>query len=174
MSDPFETPDLSAPEADSITASSVVPETPAEAAFGSATPPPTQPYVAPTHQAPPTYPTAYGPLPNYGPHANNHYGGYPAAPGYHGGVTQAPNNGLAIAALACGIAAWFIVPVLGSIAAVILGIVALGRIRRTGERGHGMAVAGIVLGAVSLVVSVIAIIAIIAAITNYGYWHWYF
>ena len=50
-------------------------------------------------------------------------------------------NGLAVGALVCGI-----IPFFGGIPAVILGHVARGQIKRTGERGDGVAIAGLVLG----------------------------
>jgi uncharacterized membrane protein len=41
---------------------------------------------------------------------------------------------------------------LGSIVGIVLGIVALNQIKQTREEGHGLAVAGIAIGALSLVV----------------------
>ncbi|MEU3173410.1 MULTISPECIES: DUF4190 domain-containing protein [unclassified Streptomyces] len=58
-------------------------------------------------------------------------------------------NGLAIASLVLGLL-WF-VPVVG----LVLGIVALGQIRRRGEQGRGMAIGGIVMSSVSLVAWVV-------------------
>lgn len=63
-------------------------------------------------------------------------------------------NGLAIASL---IAA-FIVPLVG----VILGHVALSQIRRTGQEGRGLAVAGLVIGYISLIATVVGVIAFVA------------
>ncbi|WAX78151.1 DUF4190 domain-containing protein [Streptomyces sp. KMM 9044] len=54
-------------------------------------------------------------------------------------------NGLAVASLVLGLL-WF-VPVVG----LVLGIVALGQLRRRGEQGRGMARGGIVMSSVSLV-----------------------
>jgi len=56
-----------------------------------------------------------------------------------------PTNGLAIAALVCGIAEIFTLG-LAAIPAVILGHLARGQVKQTGERGDGMALAGIILG----------------------------
>ena len=53
------------------------------------------------------------------------------------------HDGFSIAALVLGIA-----PVLGGILGIVFGAVALRRIRRTGQKGRGMAIAGIILGAV--------------------------
>jgi hypothetical protein len=48
---------------------------------------------------------------------------------------------------------------IGSILAVIFGHVALGQIKRTGQSGQGMAVAGLVLGYIG-----IAVLALILAV----------
>ena len=61
------------------------------------------------------------------------FGGYPQ---------KAKTNGLAIAALVCG----FFCGILG----IILGIVALNQINKTNEGGKGLAIAGIVIGAVGI------------------------
>jgi uncharacterized membrane protein len=55
----------------------------------------------------------------------------------------------------------------GSIAALILGIIGAGQIKRSGgnEKGTGLAVAGIVLGAIGLVL-VILFIALIVALRS--------
>lgn len=69
----------------------------------------------------------------------------PYHPGYYPVPAVAPTNGLAVAALVCGIAEFFTLG-LAAIPAVILGHVARSQIRRTGERGDGMAVSGLILG----------------------------
>lgn len=56
-----------------------------------------------------------------------------------------PTSGLAIGSLICGIAEIFTMG-LAAIPAVILGHLARAQIRQTGERGDGMAIAGLVLG----------------------------
>lgn len=62
--------------------------------------------------------------------------------GYYPQVAPtAHTNGAAIGALICGI-----IPFFGGLPAVILGHVARGQISRTGERGDGLAVAGLALG----------------------------
>ena len=75
-------------------------------------------------------------------------GPYPYQPwgqGYRPYNSPAPVNGVAIAALVLGILCC--VPALG----LLLGLVALRQIRRTGERGRGMAVTGAVLSGLGLV-----------------------
>ncbi len=70
-------------------------------------------------------------------------------------VSRAGTNGLAIAALCCGLAA--VVPVAG-VVAIVLGVVALHQLRQArqahgaGQRGRGMAIAGIVLGTIGTLV----------------------
>jgi hypothetical protein len=56
------------------------------------------------------------------------------------------SNGSAVASLVIGILSWFVCPIIGGVAAVILGHVARGQIRRTGEAGGGLAMAGLILG----------------------------
>jgi hypothetical protein len=71
-------------------------------------------------------------------------------PGYYPPAVHVPTNGAAIGALACGVAEFFTFG-LAAIPAVILGHVARGQIRRTGERGDGMAIAGLVLGYLGII-----------------------
>lgn len=73
-------------------------------------------------------------------------------------------SSLALASLATGIAAWFIFPFFGAIAAVITGALALDEIRESGGRvtGSPYATAGIVLGGIQL--GLIVIGAILLAI----------
>jgi Domain of unknown function (DUF4190)/Domain of unknown function (DUF1707) len=62
--------------------------------------------------------------------------------GYYPMVSPAAKtNGVAVASMVFGI-----IPFFGGIPAVILGHVARSQIKQTGERGDGMAVAGLVLG----------------------------
>ncbi|MEV4383245.1 DUF4190 domain-containing protein [Streptosporangium sp. NPDC049644] len=84
-------------------------------------------------------PGGYGSSGGYGPPGGGYdpYGGYGAPP-------PRGNNGMAIAALIMGIAGLFVCG-LTSIVGVVLGHVSLGQIKRTGEEGRGMAIAGLVL-----------------------------
>ncbi|NNG38580.1 DUF4190 domain-containing protein [Flexivirga sp. ID2601S] len=118
-------------------------------------------------------PATYGQQPN--PYAEQYGGGqyttgqygagyggqYPAQPGYgapyQGGspyvaYQEKPSNGLAIASLVtslCGIFLCFI----GSLVGIGLGIAALSQAKKTGA-GRGMAIAGIVIGAVEIVLGI--------------------
>lgn len=92
-------------------------------------------------QAPSTY-QGYGPA-----HGYRHVGAYP--PPVVPYPLAPPNNGTAIGSLVCGLLA----PVtfgFAGVPAVILGHKARAEIRRTAERGDGMAVAGLVLGYVGV------------------------
>jgi len=83
----------------------------------------------------------------------------PYQPGYYPPARVAPTNGLAIAALVCGLAEMF---TLGraAIPAVILGHLARGQIKHTGERGDGMAVAGLIFGYLGIGIWTLVIIAL--------------
>jgi uncharacterized membrane protein len=70
-----------------------------------------------------------------------------------------PTNGLAIASLACGLAQLAFGP-LPTIPAIVLGHVARHQIKRTGEQGAGMALAGLLLGWAGVALGVLAILAL--------------
>ena len=104
---------------------------------------------------------AYSPppgQPNYGPQQPYppYQGPYPAYP------PALPTNGLAIASLVCGVGTFVIG--LSFIPAIICGHIARGQIRRTGEQGGGLALAGLILGYVggALFIVLIAVLVIIA------------
>jgi hypothetical protein len=81
---------------------------------------------------------------------------------YQGGyypVVASPTSGLAIGALICGIAEIFTLG-FAAIPAVILGHLARQNIRRTGEHGDGMAIAGLVLGYLGIGIWTLIIIAL--------------
>jgi len=67
------------------------------------------------------------------------------------------NNGMAIAALVCGIAG-FLCGLTG-ILAIIFGFVAKGQIRQSNgtQRGDGMATAGIVLGCIWVAITILIV-----------------
>lgn len=109
------------------------------------------------------------------PAAGYGYGyGYGQVPGpwygYAHPVWRRRTDGMAVAALVLGVASvlvgWFtlIVPLL----AVVFGLVALPRIRNSADRpeGHGMAVAGIVLGAIGLLASIVFWIAVVVGASS--------
>jgi hypothetical protein len=71
-------------------------------------------------------------------------------------------NGLAVASFVCGLLQLFFG--LTTIPAVVLGHVARKQIRQTGERGDGLAVAGLVLG--WLGVAMFALFAVLVVVTS--------
>ena len=107
-------------------------------------PPPGQGYSPPPGQG---YPPPLGP--GYSPPPG---AGYPPPPG-PGYPQAAGTNGMAIASLVCSLLGWLcgIGPVLG----IIFGVLALGKIKQTGEGGRGLAIAGIAIGAVLIVFGII-------------------
>jgi hypothetical protein len=122
----------------------------------SARPAGATPYGAMPYSAAPNVPPSYGAAPYSA--APSYAPGTPYAPyAPYGQDTQSKTNGLAIAALVCGIAGFlfFIPAVLG----VIFGFVSRAQIKNSGgrQKGGGMAIAGIVVGFAWLVVLVLII-----------------
>ena len=56
----------------------------------------------------------------------------------------------------------FILAFFVSLGGLIVSIIALGQIKRTGERGRGLALAGAIIGGLSLLIGIISVIVIIA------------
>ncbi len=110
-----------------------------------------------TPQATPQYPSPYQYQSQPGPQS----GGYPAAQpqSYYGypPAPMGPRNGLGIASLVLAIIALLSVwSVFGGIilglAALIIGLVARGRVKRGEATNGGVAIAGVVLGALAVIV----------------------
>ncbi len=94
--------------------------------------------------------------------------GQPYGQPYGPPVLAPRTNGMAIAALACGIGGFFVFP--ASFAAVVLAHIARREIRRTGEAGDGMATAGLVLGYIGSVLGVLLIVGFILALLFLASW----
>lgn len=86
-----------------------------------------------------------------------------AHPVYAAPIPTTSTNGLAIASLVLGIV-W--VYWIGSILALIFGLIARKQIKERGQSGQGMATAGIVLGCIGLGTLLIFIIIIIVSATH--------
>jgi hypothetical protein len=132
--DPFSPPDPSRPGPSG--------EPPA-----AGSPPPSGYGAPPGFGAPPAYgaPPGFGAPPGYG--APPPQGAYGAPQPYGGGGWPPPSartNTLAIISL---VASFFCSP-----AGLVCGIIALGQIRTSGEGGKGLAIAGIVISALSILV----------------------
>jgi hypothetical protein len=128
--------------------------------------PPPPPYTEPTaapqqpaygQQPYPQQPYGYGPQPGYGYGQAGLYG-YGAPPRTNGKATAALWTGIGsiVLTLCCGLGILGVVP-------IVLGVKARGEIRAAGgqQEGDGMALAGIITGAVAIVLS-LAFIAVIA------------
>lgn len=106
---------------------------------------------------PPGYQPQY-PAPGYQPYPPQQpqYGYYPQ-PQY---PRPTGTNGMATASLVLAL----LTPIIGigSILGVIFGCIALSQIGRTGEQGKGMAIAGIVIGAVFAVALVVVLVVAIS------------
>jgi hypothetical protein len=70
-------------------------------------------------------------------------------------------NGFAIASLACGLAQFVFGP-LATIPAIVFGHVARGQIKRTGEQGAGLALAGLILGWATVILAIVLIVIVLA------------
>jgi hypothetical protein len=72
----------------------------------------------------------------------------------------------AIASLVCGILGWTLLPVVGSIGAIVLGHVARGQVLSSHgtSSGEGLAVAGLVLGYSSVALATAAMLLTIVAV----------
>lgn len=120
-----------------------------------ASPPVGSPYASPPAGSPygqPPTTSPYGPPASTGGGAGSSYPStpYPLAPGYGPGPygpvypPAAGTDGVSIAALVTGLLGLGVIP-------LILGIVGLNRVKKTGRSGRGMAIAGVVLGSLTIV-----------------------
>jgi hypothetical protein len=117
---------------------------------------------------PPGYPPATGyPGPAFPP-LYQPYGTPPHDP-FRLGAPQ-ETNGQAIGALVAGIVG---VPLcfcgIPSIIAIVLGFLAMSETKRTGQDGHGMALAGVIIGVIGLALAVLTWIASAAGHTDGSY-----
>jgi Domain of unknown function (DUF4190) len=97
-------------------------------------------------------------------------GGFQTPGGYQGpqpGLPGPKNNTLAVASLICGVAQfvlWFLFGLgfFSAIAALILGLVSMRQLKQRAEGGRGMAIAGVVLGALGILGGILLVIVIAA------------
>jgi uncharacterized membrane protein len=66
---------------------------------------------------------------------------------------SAGTNKMAIASLVCSLFGWLCV--VGPLFGLIFGFVALNQIKETGQRGRGMALAGMIIGAILVVLVIV-------------------
>lgn len=98
--------------------------------------------IPPQHE----HPSAYGPAQPSGP--PQLYPGYPYPPYAY---PPPPTNAMAIASLVCA----FLFAPLG----IVFGHLSLSQIRRSGEDGRGLAIAGLVIGYVVTIAAIVAVVA---------------
>jgi hypothetical protein len=83
-------------------------------------------------------------------------------------LVEAKTDGKCIAALVLGIisvgvlSTFVLLGIFFGVPAVILGILGLRTVKRTGARGHGLAIAGIVLGGIGIVSTVSALVWVVS------------
>jgi hypothetical protein len=136
---------------------------------------PAQPAARPAPPAAPAYgdphapqPPAYGAPPAYGqaPPPYTAAPTYGSAPGYaapYGAYAPVKTNVLAVISMIASIVGFlWILPFIGSLAGVIMGHISLRQIAASGEKGRGMALAGLIVGYAGLALFVIGVIAFIA------------
>ncbi|MBI5161132.1 MAG: DUF4190 domain-containing protein [Micrococcales bacterium] len=130
--------------------------------------PPVPPAPHPGAQVPAS-PSAPVP-PHHHPAASQPEYGQTAYAGATYAPSASPSNILAIVSLVCSLAGlffWFVAPVAG----IITGHIALSQIKRTGQQGRGMALAGVIVGyslagltVIGIVIYVIVIAVIFAGL----------
>ncbi len=95
---------------------------------------------------PPGFPQTGYPPPGYPP---PYPGGYPYGYDPYAQAPPTGTNGKAVASLVTSLAGLLLCG-LPSVVGVILGIIALRETRQTGQDGHGMALAGVLVGALAI------------------------
>lgn len=78
-------------------------------------------------------------------------------------------NSAAVVSLASGIASWVVLPFLAAIVAVVTGHMARAAIRRSGEDGDGLALAGLILGYANLALSLLLLAAFFLGLLGLGW-----
>ncbi|MFB2554720.1 DUF4190 domain-containing protein [Herbiconiux liangxiaofengii] len=86
---------------------------------------------------------------------------YNPTPAYSAAPVEQKYNVLAIVA--------FVISLLSfNVIAIVLGAIALNQIKKTGEKGRGLALAGVIIGAVSIVLYIVLFIVIFAVAAGQG------
>jgi hypothetical protein len=143
---------------------------------------PERAYEYPSLEDTPWSPQPYAPVdppspypPPMGPGAQVPPTAFP--PPYHGGIPYDPyakpqtTSGQAIGALVASLVGVFTCCCgVGSLVGIVLGIMGMNECRRSGRDGHGLALAGVIVGAVGLVLFVAFWILVIASPNK----EWYF
>lgn len=76
----------------------------------------------------------------------------------------APSNGMAVAALVLGILSFFCLGPLGGVLAVVFGVIGMNKAKEMAGTGHGMSIAGLILGIIGTILwMIVAIVFFVAA-----------
>jgi len=94
--------------------------------------------------------------------------GAPPGGGWSPYAPPRPTNTLAIVSLVAGCAQFVICPIVGAIAAIITGHIARRQIRKTGEQGNGMAVAGLILGYIGAALTAFVIAGVLVFLFGFS------
>lgn len=129
-------------------------------------PPPENPEQRPGHGQPDDPNQGYG-QPAY---PNQGYGA-PGQPGYgYGEPARKPSNGMGWAALVLGILALltglFLIGALFGLIAIILGVIARGKVKRGEATNGGAAIAGIVLGVLGILLAILAVVGAVSLFSS--------
>jgi len=113
-----------------------------------------QPGYPPPGQPQGGYPPPYGgSYPPSAPPPQPQFGGQPYPGGYDYPSPQAGTNTMAISSLVASVVG--LLCGVGSIVGIVLGVLALNQIKKTRQAGYGLAIAGIVVGVATLIISMI-------------------
>ena len=93
--------------------------------------------------------------PTGGPHPRS------APAGVAGPVSSGQTNALAVISLVAGLTGFSVLPLIGSIIAVVTGHLALSRIRDSGDGGAALAKAGLWLGYVAIALAALAVTTVL-------------
>jgi hypothetical protein len=117
----------------------------------------------PGYPAPSSPPPGYAPQPGYPapqsggayppPPPPPQYGASPYPGGYGYPAPESGTNTLAISSLVASVVG--LLCGIGSIVGIVLGVVALNQIKQSRQGGYGLAVAGIIVGVATLIISMV-------------------
>ena len=123
------------------------------------------------HRAPAAASAASAPHASGGDASAPAWGQSAGASGWGQGSTAAPGasgagtNGMAITSLVVAVLSFFLAFVavggLGGIVAVVLGVMALRRVKESGQGGRGLAIGGIAVGALSILLGIVMTIVFV-------------
>ena len=108
--------------------------------------------VATAARTPPPPPSRPAPPPGYRPASRFRPAARLSGAGLRPTARTEKTNGMAIGSLVASVVG--VCCGIGSIVGIVLGIVAMNQIKQSGEKGHGLAIAGIVVGVLSLLLNV--------------------